>query len=111
MENRKRRMANQKFNSGGFSKPRTAQPQPPQQGRLQPSPSKAPVLTQRLVNPGFRNTSPEGQFQKNALTTSTVGVTCFYCNEVGHYTNKCPKKQQPAIPTWPNQGILALAAL
>ena len=38
--------------------------------------------------------------------TSVAGVTCFYCNEVGHYANKCPKKLQAATsaPTRPGQG-------
>lgn len=98
MENCKRKKASQKFNSRGFPKPRIAQPQTPQRRTFQSSPSKAPAPAQRPISSGFRNTSLRSQFPKKAPTTSTAGVTCFYCNEVGHYANKCPKKQQAATP-------------
>lgn len=55
MENHKRRMVAQKFNSRGFSKPRLTS-------------SQSPQLVQCPNNPGFRNFTSGGQAQKS--TTS-----------------------------------------
>lgn len=107
MENRKRRMAAQKFNSGGQPKPRFAQPQPPQSGRFQSSTPRAPVPAQRSNSSGLRNNASAGQFQQKNPTSSAAGVTCFHCNETGHYANKCPKKQQSATPIRPASGVPA----
>nr|ADB85360.1 putative retrotransposon protein [Phyllostachys edulis] len=68
--------------------------------------SHSRIDSQRPNNPSFHNTSSGGQVQKKALN-SAARITCFYCNELGYYANKCLKKQQPAAPVRPNQGVPA----
>ena len=98
-------MAAQRFNAGGLPKPRFTQPQPPQRGKFQTSTSRAPVPNQRPSTSNFRNTSSGGQFQQKNPTSSATGVTCFHCNETGHYANKCPKRQQVAASARPVSGV------
>lgn len=66
-------------------------------------PNHAPTTT-ALMNPGlalrppmktFRNING-GQSQQNK--TSRAGIQCFNCQDMGHYANKCPKRQQAANP-------------
>lgn len=105
MENRKRRMAAQRFNAGGLPKPRFTAQQPQQRGKFQSSTSRTPAPPQRSNPSNFRGTSSGGQFQTKHSTSSASGVTCFHCNETGHYANKCPKKQQGLAPARPTSGV------
>ncbi|MBJ3415128.1 hypothetical protein JGB96_23645 [Salmonella enterica subsp. enterica serovar Derby] len=44
------------------------------------------------AGPSTSRLSAQGQPQKKLPPIAIV--TCFYCKELGHYANKCPKKQQ-----------------
>ena len=44
------------------------------------------------AGPSTSRLSAQGQPQKKLPPIASV--TCFYCKELGHYANKCPKKQQ-----------------
>lgn len=104
IESQKRKKAAQRFNPGGFPKPRTSQPQTSQRKTSQTSSSRVSRTAQRLSKSSFHKTTPRRQLQKKSPTTSSAGVTCFICNEVGHYANKCPKKQQAFALTRISQG-------
>lgn len=107
MENRKKRKAAQQFSSEGFSRPWTTLPQ--QKRPATSSPSRPLVQARHPNTSSPRGTSLGGHFQRKPPMASAAGVTCFYCNKVGHYANKYPKKLQAVTATSarPSQGVLA----
>lgn len=48
------------------------------------------------ASPSTSKLSAQGQPQKKFPPIASV--TCFHCQEKGHYAHKCPKKQQAATP-------------
>ena len=43
---------------------------------------------------GSSTSKPPIQGQPRKKQSQATGITCFFCQEIGHYANKCSKKQQ-----------------
>ena len=100
-ESYKRKMSQPSAHQGHPQRART-NAQPP--ARFTPQATyRAPAAVPRPATPVFR--SPNGQVNTNSNGTANqpsrsnnhaAGITCYSCNQLGHYASNCPLKQASA---------------
>ncbi|MGL6083603.1 MAG: hypothetical protein ACRC4N_14545, partial [Gammaproteobacteria bacterium] len=88
MDSRKRKWETYKSSKSSSSRPRFGQSQGFQSQFSAPPRSPAPVPRSSQAVPQSRAPASQQSGSRNPAAS----VTCFACNQKGHYANQCPKK-------------------